>query len=506
MRIKARRLIVLTLLSVLIMSNVDQDDLYSEEGEEDRVEESQIESLFQDAEDAEPDDSAGIQQSGSQPSGADPAEALNTQQVRRRSTRIVKKGPSTPSIKSWPMEKILVELFRMGIQAPTGSSHKELFQFLIQQREGGPSSAPPAPASTDVRPDSAPPRKSKAKSKNIESTVEPAPKKGRVEPPTSFNASPTDSVLAALNNIQFSLGVMGSRIHSLESNSHAAPQVSRQSQPNDVTTIPANAGPARLPVAGLPVMPQWSLGSAVPAPPTGVPFFSPAAAVSPHLKSQILAGNDINLVKILLSSSETGLGEKRIVECGDVSVCLKDTDSRLSKDLTMTEFNVAFGVYRDIICEAFPDRRAELDTYLAIISDLSMSYGGTLFYEYHKSFSAKAALFIQKFNQRVDWSLVDLALISRHFTGHRSISCSICGSFSHQTNLCSRASRSETKPEPQPQSHKVNNYNWPNPSMCFRFNEEVCRYPNCKFLHACSFCGDSHPKFVCPRRKPYRKK
>ena len=84
----------------------------------------------------------------------------------------------------------------------------------------------------------------------------------------------------------------------------------------------------------------------------------------------------------------------------------------------MTEFNVAFGVYRDIICEAFPDRRAELDTYLAIISDLSMSYGGTLFYEYHKSFSAKAALFIQKFNQRVDWSLVDLALISRHFTGH----------------------------------------------------------------------------------------
>ena len=43
----------------------------------------------------------------------------------------------------------------------------------------------------------------------------------------------------------------------------------------------------------------------------------------------------------------------------------------------------------------YPERRIELDTYLAIISDLAISYGGTLFYEYHKS-SAKAALYIQK--------------------------------------------------------------------------------------------------------------
>lgn len=64
-----------------------------------------------------------------------------------------------------------------------------------------------------------------------------------------------------------------------------------------------------------------------------------------------------------------------------VSVILKDSDLRLTKSLTMAEFNVAFGVFRDVICEAYPERRKELHSYLAIISDLAMSYGGTLFYE-----------------------------------------------------------------------------------------------------------------------------
>lgn len=33
----------------------------------------------------------------------------------------------------------------------------------------------------------------------------------------------------------------------------------------------------------------------------------------------------------------------------------------------------------------YPSRRAELDTCVAIISNLAMTYGGTLFYVYHKS-------------------------------------------------------------------------------------------------------------------------
>lgn len=147
----------------------------------------------------------------------------------------------------------------------------------------------------------------------------------------------------------------------------------------------------------------------------------------------------------------------------------------------------------------YPNRRAELDTYLSIIADLALSYGGTLFYDYHRSFSAKAAMFIQKFNQRLDWSVIDLALVSRHFTGHQVLSCSICGSFSHYSNLCPK---SIYAPKSENQS-KVKSLIT---RLCYNFNENVCRFYNSKFVHACSYCGDGHPKSVCPRRARLLKK
>ena len=113
---------------------------------------------------------------------------------------------------------------------------------------------------------------------------------------------------------------------------------------------------------------------------------------------------------------------------------LRESDLRLSKNVTMAEFNVAFGVYRDVICEVYPERRVELGSYLAIISD-AMSYGGTLFYKYHKSFSAKAPPYIQKLNQRLDWSVVDLNL-TFHRAPAKALSCTVCGSFSHMASFC----------------------------------------------------------------------
>ncbi len=186
------------------------------------------------------------------------------------------------------------------------------------------------------------------------------------------------------------------------------------------------------------LLPCRSLATAFPAPTIGASFFPPATAISPQLHAQILTGNYVNLVKTLLCSEGQ---DKCVVDCGDISVLLKDNDQWLSNCLTMPEFNVAFGVFRDVICEVYPLRRAELDTYLAIISDLAMTYGGTLFYEYHKSFSAKAAMYIQRFNQRLDWSVVDLALISRNFTSHRALSCSLCGSLAHTPSLCPRTAK-----------------------------------------------------------------
>lgn len=342
----------------------------------------------------------------------------------------------------------------------------------------------------------------------------PAAKKPRAD---DGQAEGNNAVLAALKGIQGSLTEMDARLQFLEENNGGSRSSATAAAAAATANIRAAAGPsgAQAPTAAdTPIGPAFdtiplrSLGTAVPAAAAGVPFYPPAAAVSPYLRGQILAGNDINLVKILLCSAE--LSGRRLVDCGEVSVVLKENDCRLTRNLTMPEFNVAFGVYRDIICEIYPQRRFEFDTYLAIISDLAMSYGGNLFYEYHKSFSAKAALYIQKFNQRLDWAVVDLALISRHFTGHHPLSCSLCGAFTHTVSLCPQTANQRPqfmRPVKIEESReKVNIAPNREVPLCINFNENVCRFANCKFIHACSYCGDGHPRSVCPRRTRFRKK
>ena len=127
---------------------------------------------------------------------------------------------------------------------------------------------------------------------------------------------------------------------------------------------------------------------------------------------------DVNLDQILLGA--TNLLDRRVVDYGEVSVFLKGSDPRMSKNLTLAEFCVAFRVYRDTLCEACV---VEMDDNLAIICDLALRCGGSLFYEYHKCLSSKAALHLQKWNKRLDWSVRDLDLVSRVFTGHMPLSC-----------------------------------------------------------------------------------
>lgn len=70
---------------------------------------------------------------------------------------------------------------------------------------------------------------------------------------------------------------------------------------------------------------------------------------------------------------------------------LSDIMNSRSKDLTPTEFALAFSIYRDIICSVYPDRRTELDDYLSIILDMAVRFGGTGFYNYHVLFATQAA-------------------------------------------------------------------------------------------------------------------
>ena len=348
-----------------------------------------------------------------------------------------------------------------------------------------------------------------------------------------------DPVLAALASVQEAMSGIGRRLRVLESGSVGASDAlslpsgfhrgfvpSSTAVPPARTTFPPAFSDAAYPAPSL-LPPRFSAGSAVPPAPSvfppalpaqpaftlatssgGVQFVSPSAAVSPQLRDSILAGKDVNLVKILISSPEEP--DCRRLDCGDVSVFLKDSDPRLTKSLSFPEFSVAFGVFRDILCEAFPSRRVELDNYLAIIADLTLSYGGSLFYEYHKAFSSKAAMYLSRYNIRLDWGMVDLVLMNRLFTGRPALSCAVCGSFAHTAGLCPRAAtKSSLQMNARPTGDnvskaKVKSAVVKNP-LCILFNEGVCTYANCRFLHVCSNCADAHPRSICPRRARAKK-
>ncbi|XP_059184567.1 uncharacterized protein LOC131966552 [Centropristis striata] len=418
----------------------------------------------------------------------------------RRSSRSNRKR-----LAGWPVHRILETLYARNISVPSGLNHEELFNYL--QSQEATASAQEFNGS-DCNTGTAPTKGKAAAKKRGASQTAPVKSAINVPPKRTKRSAPSTaeaSIMSSLDEMKSALNVMNARIHSLEENANSAFTVN----------IPGPSTSSDVPrAAALPadVTPHRTLGTAVPATPMGSRFLPPAAAIPDSLRNQILSGQDINLVKILLCGSESA--EKRFVDCGDFSVVLKDSDPRLSKTLNLAEFNVAFGVFRDTICEVYPQRREELDTYLAIISDLALSYGGSLFYEYHKSFSSKAAMYIQKFNQKLDWSVVDLALISRNFTGHKTIACSICGSFSHTSSLCPRTARQELStsktqlqpknPAPFPVGYLAKSQvpfalNQKSP-ICNNFNNNVCSFPNCKFMHVCSWCGDSHPRSVCPRR------
>ena len=137
------RFLVLTLLLMSTMSQVivpGEDESLSEEEEhgdvdDEAVPETQIDDPFQ-TEAADPSEDHVSEASFLGSSREAEPEELNTQQVRRRSSRLLKKGSAfkapLPSIKAWPVAKILEELFKSGIQPPLGCSHQQLFQFFIQ--------------------------------------------------------------------------------------------------------------------------------------------------------------------------------------------------------------------------------------------------------------------------------------------------------------------------------------------------------------------------------------
>ncbi|XP_023200297.1 serine/arginine repetitive matrix protein 1-like [Xiphophorus maculatus] len=253
-----------------------------------------------------------------------------------------------------------------------------------------------------------------------------------------------------------------------------------------------------------PPAPTFTLASAHSAPPLGMPYTPQCAHISSRLRSKILQGQYINLASILLPSPEV---DQCVASSENFSAILKTSDPRLSRDLSIGQFLAAFSVFRDVICSVYPDRRVELDAYLALIADLHMRYGRSLFYQYHKAFATKAAAVLFRSGQCLNWSILDMEIL---IMLTQSTLCFQCGSIGHQSAFCPSlpfkpSTSAASLPQPLLSTGQQDRYGrkvqvFNNMPVCNNFNESVCAFPNCAFLHVCSLCRDAHPKSVCPRR------
>ncbi|CAH1793568.1 unnamed protein product, partial [Owenia fusiformis] len=155
--------------------------------------------------------------------------------------------------------------------------------------------------------------------------------------------------------------------------------------------------------------PDMSLGS------RGVPMenIQNIDVISNSLRRSIIEGKTINIACLLVTNYEEQKTPS-LVSNRDGTIQLKTitnvNDPKLKKFLTASEFATAFGRYKRIMCDIFPQRQYELDTYMNDILELYTKIGYKA-YEYHEQFSAQAgSLWINK-GIKVDWSRKDKELL-----------------------------------------------------------------------------------------------
>ncbi|CAF4536869.1 unnamed protein product, partial [Didymodactylos carnosus] len=157
--------------------------------------------------------------------------------------------------------------------------------------------------------------------------------------------------------------------------------------------------------------------------------------VTPKLRRAILEGKDVPLVHLIMPEEHSGSqykGDRKELN----SFIIKQNDPRLTKSLSLSEFVLAFVKYLNIMCDVHTDRRQELTAYLVFMVKFASTYPGSLFYEYHKQFSAKSAAILHTRGIKLDWSKRDDDLYLAIIAGRQGRACRRCHGVDHSTEFC----------------------------------------------------------------------
>ena len=105
--------------------------------------------------------------------------------------------------------------------------------------------------------------------------------------------------------------------------------------------------------------------------------------ISPHMRKNIIEGKDVNLAALLIPYYSVPMNNDDRLS---VDSCHNHKpDPRLNRNLNLNEFMKAFGIYKNVMCQAYPSRREKLDMYERDMVDMGYEYGGKSFMSTIKS-------------------------------------------------------------------------------------------------------------------------
>lgn len=307
-----------------------------------------------------------------------------------------------------------------------------------------------------------------------------------------------------VSKLQDELRIVSSKVHSDQATSSDAVDTGRliaqeQQRPGDdhhngFTLQSALRNPSQSVEGRSSFLQKTKFGYAI----ESLPFVE---TVSPSIRKAIIEGKDVNLAQLLIPTTnaislrdkETKYGEEKPVK-----------DPRLYRSLSISEFIYAFGIYKNIMCQTYPQRREELDLYERDIVDMSNRYGGKGFYEYHKTFSARAAAHLKYLNIPVDWSVRDNTLFCNIFANLRPSACYICNSISHTAGFCPMTtSKNNSTIRTQRKGQESDSQGRPRVAyqdreICNNFNSfKGCENARCGNAHVCLRCQGDHSVKKC---------
>ncbi|KAL3877964.1 hypothetical protein ACJMK2_035605 [Sinanodonta woodiana] len=216
--------------------------------------------------------------------------------------------------------------------------------------------------------------------------------------------------------------------------------------------------------------------------------------VLPQLRKNIVAGRDINLATLLIPYY-AGSG---VIESFDVEgVKLVKPDPHTNRALSLGEFIQACGIYKNIMCNAFPCRRKELDLYERDIVEMATRYQGNGFYKYHKKFSLDAAAYLRCNNIGVDWSIRNNTLFCNIFANSKPNACSGCSSTFHDSEFCNQRSLNSYRKETI-DAYGRERVLYLGKEICNNFNGTKGVALRCRNIHVCLNCKGDHARLNRP--------